>query len=170
MSKKPASIGKSLNSPRLPSHWFDIAEGCLVLSFDDDIADGFWPAIVQAVKNDMATLKWHKGLDRRPFKKPIADLGLFWPGQDLPLESERSESGRGQTTWSDFALGSVVLAGEDGPIGQFWLGKIIEELDGDRFRIQWVGHPDVPPVERARHSVALSHPADSRSVKLRGSK
>ncbi|RDV04517.1 hypothetical protein [Undibacter mobilis] len=170
MSKKPVSKGKSLKTPRLPVHWSDISAGCLVLSFEDDIADGFWPAVVQAVKNDVATLKWQKRLDRRPFKKAITDLALFWPGQDLPSGGEAEAGGKGPTSWSALGVGHEILAGEDGPLGQFWPGKIIEQLDGERLSIEWVGYPDVPPVERSRRSLALLHPSDERSVKLRAPK
>ena len=166
MTKKAVSK-KPPNNERLPANWPDISVGCLVLSLEDDIADGFWPAIAQAVKNDGATLKWQKRLDRRPFKKSIADLGLLWPGQDMTIEDATTAGGDHPVAWSAVKVGSLVLAREDGPMAQFWLSQVTEQLDEHSFILHWVGYPDIPPVTRHRHDLGLLHPARSRAIKLR---
>lgn len=164
MAKKASS--KTVN-PRKPISWADIQPGDVVLSFDEEIADGFWHAIVQRVRGNDATLKWARRLDRRPFKKPIGSLALLWPGQELSFDGEVSAGAEHPILWSQIQTGSVTLAQEDGPIGQYWIGKVVEQAGDDQFLVQWVGYPDVPPVARARHGLALICPSNAPSVKLR---
>ncbi len=164
MAKKANS--KTLN-PRKPTGFADIQPGDVVLSFDEEIADGFWPAIVQTVRGNDVSLKWSKRLERRPFRKPIGSLALIWPGQEPSFDGEVPDGAEHPILWSQIQIGSVTLAQEDGPIGQYWIGKVVEQPGEDQFLVQWVGYPEVPPVARARHSLALLPPAETPSIKLR---
>lgn len=44
------------------------------------------------------------------------------------------------------------------PISQLWEAKVIEVTGPDTFKLKWRDYPDVPAIERPRHSLALLYP------------
>jgi len=152
----PAGTVKGKDSkPHLPKGFLDIGVGSLVASQDSDPIDGFWLAVVTKQKGDMFTLRWTSRSDLRTFTKHRYNLGLLWPGEDLPAGHGDANNGTYPASWAAIDANMVVLAVEDGPIQQLWEATVIEVTGPDTFKLKWRDYPDVPSIERSRHDLAL---------------
>jgi hypothetical protein len=155
----PAEPVKGKDSePHLPKSFQDIGVGSLVASQDSDPADGYWLAVVTKQKGDMLTLRWKSSSDRRIIIKHRYSLGLLWPGEDLPVAPDDAKNETYPANWQLIGVNSVVIAVEDGPARQLWQATVIEATGPDTFKLKWRDSPDVPAIERPRHSLVLMYP------------
>lgn len=164
-SKKTASKTLRSPEPRLPSNWDEIAVGDLVLSCEDDPADGFWQALVVKRNGDKVTLQWQHRLMRRTFVKDRHTLALICgPDGQLPTLGPRPEVTANDTERGAPAqAGDTFLAQEDGPIRQWWPVTVLE-ASGDALTLEWRDYPEVPPVQRSRSRLAVTYrDAEKRS-------
>jgi hypothetical protein len=162
-----------------PSTWQAIAAGHIVIIQDDDPKDGWWEAIVVGASADMLSLRWRANPRQRQIARHRFSVALMYPGPDGSLESspngtatngqpsskkpgEASESQARAThprSWTAIASDQLVLAQEDGPLGQWW-EAIVVRVQADSFTLRWRGHDAMPPIVRQRFDLALLHPAE----------
>ncbi len=63
-------------STTLPKSWDDLAPGHLVVALDN-LADGWWPAVVVKRDGDSLTLKWRDYPSQPEFIRPITAVALL---------------------------------------------------------------------------------------------
>ena len=85
----------------------------------------------------MFTLRWKSRDDRRTFTKHRYNLGLLWPGEDLPAGHGDANNVTYPASWAAIDANMVVLAVEDGPIQQLWEATVIEVTGPDTFKLKW---------------------------------
>lgn len=159
-----AAVAPPTQGPRLPRSWDDIKAGDLVLAQDSDPTDGWWQCRVIEAADDIFKLRWPRSERGRPFQRHRHTLGLINPGEikDEPKPEPKKGSAEPSSVypvqWSVIGLNQIVLAPEEGPMGQFWESKTIS-LDKDLFTLQWRDHTNLPVIVRPRSALGLVHPA-----------
>ena len=167
-----------------PSSWQAIAAGHIVIVQDDDPKDGWWEAIVVGTAADMLSLRWRAAQQsRRTIQKHRLSVGLMFPDQPAPSKTAPSGTGTdGQAdqkkavdkaagqqnksmypqSWAELGPDKLVLAREDGPLGQWWEAVVVSQ-QGDTFTLRWRDYADLPTIVRPRQQLALLHPADKKA-------
>lgn len=180
-----APINARANQPALklaskrPPGWDEIAAGHIVIIQDDDPKDGWWEAIVIGVAADMLSLRWRANTRGRTLARHRNSVALMYPesatssaerpapaaknaqsnhkkGSDAEAASPKSPYPR---HWSDIRPEHIVLAREDGPLGQWWEATVVSQQD-DTFTLRWRDYADLPSITRPRQELALLHASD----------
>jgi hypothetical protein len=149
----------------LPRHWDEIDVGHLVIGPEADRKeDGWWQAIVVAKNADMFTLRWQAFPRQKKVIRHRFNLGLLYPGPgfaaaDHPATRPASAepSAHYPHAWEQVAVGSFVLAKDDGPVGVWWEAIVLAQ-DGDAFTLRWRDHPQLPAIVRHRLNLGLLYP------------
>ena len=107
-------------------------------------------------------------------------VGLMFPDQPSPTENQAkparpnghkkaADSTPGpqdkspySQSWDELGPDKLVLAREDGPLGQWWEAIIVSRQD-DTFTLRWRDYVDLPTIVRPRQQLALLHPADKKA-------
>jgi hypothetical protein len=165
-----------------PANWPTIAAGHVVIAQSKYPEDGWWEAIVTAATPDMLTLRWRDNPRERAVSRHRVSVGLMYPGHESLADTGRS-AGKAETrpepvakpghetaaetasrpvypgSWDAIDVDALVLAQEDGPIGQWWEAIVVNQAN-DGFTLRWRDHTALPTIVRERHNLALLHPGD----------
>ena len=164
-----------------PPNWQAIAAGHIVIIQDDDPKDGWWEAIVVGTTADMLSLRWRAAQhSRRTMLKHRLSVGLMFPDHPSPTENQarpartnghkkaidstpvQQDKSPYSQSWDELGPDKLVLAQEDGPLGQWWEAIIVSRQD-DTFMLRWRDYVDLPTIVRPRQQLALLHPADKKA-------
>ena len=169
----------SANPPagKRPDTWRDIAAGHIVIIQEDDPKDGWWEAIVVAVTADMLSLRWRTRPRQRAVARNRFSVGLMYPdsGRSKAQPSATPKNGNHKKpsdaapataaksayprSWAEIGPDHLVLACEDGPLGQWWEAIVVSQ-QGETFTLRWRDYSDLPTIVRDRQALALLHPSD----------
>ena len=175
---QPPGAKPTGNSKR-PKTWQDIAAGHVVIIQEDDPRDGWWEAIVMAATAEMLSLRWRASPgQRRPIARHRFSVGLMYPDASPSEAQPTSAPKNGQTnhkkiqapptttpksayprSWAEITSDHLVLACEDGPLGQWWEAIVVSQ-QGDTSTLRWRDYSDLPTIVRHRQALALLHPTD----------
>jgi hypothetical protein len=176
-AEQPAA-GK--HSGKRPENWQQIAAGDIVIIQDDDPKDGWWEAIVVAATADMLNLRWRANPRQRLIARHRLSVGLMYPdvvgGSPATQSSsartnghagKKAEAPAGKSapsvyprSWTEIEPDHLVLAREDGPLGQWWEAILVSQQGAETFTLRWRDYPDLPTILRPRQELALLHPSD----------
>jgi hypothetical protein len=176
---EPANTPPSGTNPsrdgdsRLLPSWENIGPGHLVLA-NESREDGWYEAIVVERIGEMAVLKWRDFPRERRFTRHYRALALLCPSAADVAVSTREKAAKASTakagagelsaanalpaTWAQIEVASLVLAQQDGPWPAWW-EAIPTENHGDTLTIRWRDYAKLPPITRARTSLALICPS-----------
>jgi hypothetical protein len=145
----------------LPSSWSSIKVSDLVLGQADSSADGWWPAIVESVDDDMLRLQARDFPDVQVVRHRTA-VALFYTADYVGPDHDDSVAPGLPISWDGLAAGHLVIAQEENA-EEGWYEAIIVEVEGDTLTLQWRDYPKLPKVTRHRTAVALLDPTPPQS-------
>lgn len=173
-STQAAAAGGSAKSPSqrngdLPKNWDDIGPGHVVIAQQSPEV-GWFEAVVVEMSGDMLTLRWRDYPHERRITRNRLAVGLLYPNGYRPRTPVAAIKPRRSgpqppalpgtaypKSWDDIAVGSVVLAKDDGPWCSWW-EAVPTDQTGDTFSLQWRHLSDMPKTAQpniARHRLSL---------------
>jgi hypothetical protein len=141
----------------LPSSWKSIGVGDLVLGQADSASDGWWPAIVMAVDDDMLRSQARDFPEVPQVAHLRSAVALFFTPDYVPPQQEGNVAPGLPLSWEILVANHLVIAAEGKPQDGFWEAMVVK-VDGDTLTLRWRDFPRLPSFKRHRHAVALLNP------------
>jgi len=142
-------------APKLPVSFDAIEIGTLVTAQADDPSQGWWPTVVEAVEDDMLTLRSIDAPDVVVRRHRCAVALRYTPSYRSPAGLAEAAPGlpRG---WESLEADHLVIARQSRADGAY--EALVTKVEATRVTMRWRDHPKLPAFTRTFAEIALLYP------------